>query len=207
MSVLIFIVFVVLLRPVLVLLHELGHAVKPLLYGHDGVTINIGSPKSDKKSYSLKVGKVDFLYTGLMSFKSTGYCQFKYLSLFPKLLTVLAGPVASLVAATFFYWIARAEYFSGPIVSGLLVITLFAFFDFIWNLRVIITPKAGSGQISGYSDGAQIYYLWSDWSTNLTIDHIYRCYESGDIATAERDLMILVNREIRFNYTFDNLIQ
>lgn len=150
-----------LVRPVTVLLHELGHAIPALLFTREKVTLYIGSHGDPRKSFKLNIGLLEIYFRYNPFAWRLGLCipSAKSISINRQVVYVLTGPLTSFLLATvacyFSFW-----YDSHGFLKLLLILFLASsVFDLLISLIPRSTPiKLYDGTIT-YNDGYNLMML------------------------------------------------
>lgn len=157
-SVLWLITMLFVLRPVVTLFHELGHAIPLLFMTNDKVVIYIGSYGEAKNSLKLNLGKleINFKYN-LFKFHG-GLCISNTTELTKNqtLFYIASGPFASLIVSLFSCFMAYT--FDLPDFLSILcyVFAIYSFFDLFINTIPSKTPiKLEDGTLT-FNDGENI---------------------------------------------------
>ena len=143
----------VLVMPLAVLLHELGHATPQLMTGHSA-EIRLGSGSNTKE---LRVGKLKLLITPLSM--NVGFASIeRNVSKNLQAVSLLMGPVVSLILCIGLYFLSRYElpYLAEYLVNfGL----YFSLFQFLFTSIPIYYPSYFGAYEGMPSDGRQVLEL------------------------------------------------
>ncbi|MDW1578222.1 hypothetical protein R7M92_20870 [Vibrio sp. Vb2880] len=143
----------VLVMPLVVLLHELGHAAPQLMTGHS-VEIRLGSGSNAKE---FRVGKLKLLITPLSM--NVGFASIKRdVSKNLQAVSLLMGPVVSLILCIGLYLLSRYEL---PHLAQYLVNfgLYFSLFQFLFTSIPIYYPSYFGAYEGMPSDGRQVLEL------------------------------------------------
>ncbi|MFC3022885.1 site-2 protease family protein [Vibrio zhugei] len=144
----------VLVMPLIVLLHELGHATPQLLTGH-AVEIRLGSGSNAKE---FQVGKLKLLITPLSM--NVGFVSIERdVSKNLQVVSLLMGPVVSLILCIGLYLLRRYEL---PYLAQYLVDfgLYFLLFQFLFTSIPIYYPSYFGAYEGMPSDGRQVLELF-----------------------------------------------
>ena len=149
------ILFYLLLIPLSVLFHELGHGLFMLLFSRDVVRIYLG-PINDTNKELFSFGRIRFhlrlSYIGFARFEGAENIQ---LTSTQKIIISLGGPIASLILACISLLIVLMNNFTGETLSIIRGVAVINFLNFIGAIIPIKYPswyKAYAGRPSdGYS--------------------------------------------------------
>lgn len=149
--------FTVILNPIIVLFHELGHGIIGAMLTKQKTSIYVGMLEFPGEIKTFRIGRIEFnLKNNPFSWQS-GHCSFHYtnLSKFKYMLIVLAGPFSSLliclIASYFFFTTSMnsIKVFTGTIFIGSL-------FQFIIDTIPNKNPISLSDGTTTYNDGQQL---------------------------------------------------
>jgi tetratricopeptide (TPR) repeat protein len=153
--------FVLILRPFIVLLHELGHAIPAIIMTKEIVSIYIGSFGDSKKSFQLKGGLL-VVWISKNPFSWThGYCvsKSKEFSLNKQLIFTLTGPFMSLIISVISSYFILFHDLSGLLKLILLIVLASSLIDFFWSIIPRSKPINRENGKWLYNDGFQIKEL------------------------------------------------
>ncbi len=150
-------VAILLLRPLTILIHELGHGIAALLLTNEKVTIYLGS-YGDPDSYKMEFGRLTFFLKLSLALWGKGACfpHQQNLSINRNLWITFFGPFASLLVggtALYFAVITDLDGFASVFVAVLLVSCIL---DFIFNMMPLSEPIRFHDGTLIYNDGMQI---------------------------------------------------
>lgn len=160
LTVLLWIVLVLLSRSITTFFHEMGHAIPALLFTDGPVTVYVGSYGDISKSVKLNFGRLTLYLKfnvadwniGLCCHKSSGY-------LIPELITILGGPLMSIIISAFLILYMVKNGVSDATASVLGVFIFSAIWDFIVNIFPNKSPLYLHDGSFIYSDGYQLKRL------------------------------------------------
>jgi tetratricopeptide (TPR) repeat protein len=155
-------IFVFFLRALIVILHELGHAIPAMLFTKQKVTVYIGSHGKPEKSFNFKIGLLEMWFNYKKFSWRNGVCIAEgNISVNKHLILILCGPLCSSIVALTLYYCFVPEFESSDsyvyMFSYYIKFFLgFSILDLIVNLvpnsKPIILPD---GSVT-YNDGYQI---------------------------------------------------
>ncbi|MFS0864597.1 hypothetical protein [Fredinandcohnia sp. 179-A 10B2 NHS] len=140
--------------PLIVLIHELGHAIAVLVCSKSFARIFIGDISSSIKE-NFKIGRLSFHF----QWAYFGLCAWdKELKKWQKIVALAGGPIASLLVTCLFAWLMGRTP-EGDLHNMLHVIMIGNLGMFLLSAFPMFYPK-GSGGITGMpSDGLKIWKL------------------------------------------------
>lgn len=146
------------IRPITVVVHELGHAIPALLFGSKLVNIYIGSYGDPSDSLKIKIGRFTAFFKYDLVLWKSGLCTFnnQNLSAFQKLFVLLFGPLTSLIFGTSLVIFA----FSCSENEGLHYTSMVVLASCLYDFYVNMIPNKQPFQLYDgslcYNDGQQI---------------------------------------------------
>ncbi|WP_317935236.1 site-2 protease family protein [Sporosarcina aquimarina] len=146
--------FYIIIIPICILLHEVGHGLGAVITSNGHVQIYLG-PKSERNKENFRVGRLHFHI--LWSYVGFAYWQSE-LSRRQKAASLAGGPFVSLLLTIIFGWLAvvTPENFVQPLFWWT---TIFNFSQVVVTVIPVTYPK-WMGRYSGFqSDGLQLYRL------------------------------------------------
>ena len=165
----------------IIVLHELGHAIPSLIFTKQKVTIYIGS-YNDENSRVFRIGKLFFKIKPRFFYTAAGgACHHQPItSIYKNIIVLLAGPFASAIIS--FIFLRLIFMVDGYGFAKLFVIVFFA--SSILSLAFNLYPRKLPTDNILYSDGHQLlsYLKGKDNLTNLTIGCKY--VDESDYANA-----------------------
>lgn len=128
--------FVLLVYPLLVLLHELGHAVPALLFTRARVAVYLGTYGDHDNSWRLRVGLLEIYLKKWTFFWSKGLCvpSSSDMTTTQQVLMTLGGVTVSLAIAVLGFYGALLFDWHGAVKLFLFLLTIFAVVTLITNL-------------------------------------------------------------------------
>lgn len=175
-----------LVRPVLVFLHELGHAIPALLLSGKPVVIFIGSYGDRSECYHLKTGLLEWWIKKDWSLCRAGLCvpSGKNFTTNGKILYTLMGPMISLIAG--FALVAGAFLGAFPIWVRifLFLLSLPAFLDTKESLVPNRRPIAKANDDIIYNDGQTLRNLFKYKRLSAQYDKASDAYDNQQFALA-----------------------
>lgn len=125
--------FIIILVPLSILIHELGHALIPGLFSNKPVKVVLGNiTKLEENKVKFQIGKFHFYFT--LSLQGCCYTDLTTLSKSKKILFLLFGPLASLLVSLISF--SSLGYIGNSFVREVIVYT--ANINFIMFLMTII---------------------------------------------------------------------
>lgn len=149
---------IILMRSVTTLFHELGHALPALVFTQkEQVNVFVGTYGDLSNSMQLKLGRL-VLYLKLNVFNwRIGLCTHAGIrGLIPQIIVILGGPLASLLIASFAFYIITTQEFSEIWVVFIVFFLISAIIDFLVNVDPSHTPIKLYNNSVTYSDGYQL---------------------------------------------------
>lgn len=155
-----------LIRPVITIIHELGHAIPAILFTRKKVTVYIGSNGNPDKSVKLTIGLLEvwFTYNPFSWREGTCIPSEEDISINQQIICVFGGPVASLIIGITAIYLGFLYDVHGFVKLILIVFLGSAVFDLIYNMVSIVTPIKVHGGGFTYNDGNSLRRLLSYWS-------------------------------------------
>ncbi|MDT0539758.1 tetratricopeptide repeat protein [Croceitalea sp. P059] len=154
-------VFVVVLRPISTLIHELGHGIPALLLTKGKVTLYIGSYGDPKDSIKINIGRLEVFFRKNPFHWKIGLCQMhdENISIKNQIFVTLMGPIMSLLLALLVTYNVFFANWNDAYVSVLFFFGISTYFDFFANIIPNKTPiELYNGTII-YNDGQAILDL------------------------------------------------
>ncbi len=149
-----------LVRPITVLLHELGHALSWILVTRKNVTIYLGSYGDPDNSFKLRLGLLNIWFRANPIYWTKGLCApSASTSINKQIFATFAGPLMSFIIALICFYFAFYFDIHGSIKFALAVFLGAAIVDLFENLspkEEPVTPFSGK---EVYNDGYQIRKL------------------------------------------------
>ena len=176
----------ILTRIATTLFHELGHAIPSLLFTEEKVTIFLGSYGNTEKSKHLSLGNRFSIYFKLNPFKWRGGMvkqNSSNLSVSKNLTILFAGPLFSLLIATFSIMIIFSFHLNGFLKLLSIIFLTSALFD-LRNIFPIEEPILLYDGSQGYNDGYQIHRLIRFKRDHKTLVSAYAFYEVNNFNEA-----------------------
>ena len=194
-----FIIFAmyVVISPLTVWFHELGHAIPAMLASGKEVTIYIGSYGNEKNSFNIRWGRMNmWVQPGV---RKRGLCIYpEGLSLKMLIISTLCGPLASLIVGVFTCYLIFSMNAHGLVKVISVVFMVSATVDLFMNLFPRKVKLAFAGGTT-YNDGYIILHLIRYGqmpALKFTID------ENGYIDTDEADEFLAHYSEVKFDADF-----
>ena len=149
-------------RGVVVILHELGHAIPAIILTKQKVSIYIGSYGNPKKSINFRIGLLDvWLSYEMLSWKN-GLCvpSAKNISINRQIIYILTGPICSSIFAAIYLYVAILKDFSGSYLLFAVLFFSISILDLFVNLIPDKKPiELFDGKVT-YNDGYTLIKLF-----------------------------------------------
>jgi Tfp pilus assembly protein PilF len=180
---------------IIILLHELSHAIPALIFSKQDVTIYIGT-YGDKKGIHFSIGKLTIYIRPKFSYlKSGGLCTYKANMNFQKrLIILLSGPVVTAIIASLLFEFVFFSDAHGFIRALILVLFVTALISLMVNLFPNKFPVKNSDRLY-YSDGYNIILLFENRNNFNNITIAWKFYDEQDYANA---LKLLLKTEDKY---------
>lgn len=142
-------------RPVVIVLHEIGHALIATFFARQKVVIFLGSYGNRERSANIRVGWWEIWFTGNPFLWQFGMCtpSFPITHVNYRRAYVLAGPVLPVAVSAILADAAVFFHFGNYITFTILVFFGVAVLDMIYNLIPWPNPVATCDNIPVYTDG------------------------------------------------------
>lgn len=183
--------------PLILLCHELGHAIAALILTKGKVTVYVGAYVKSNMKHHLNIGRLEIWFmTNPFNWRS-GICLFNHagLSINRNILIILSGPFTSLLlAALSFYGLSVLNLDALPFLA-LSIFFMLTIWDFARNLNPIKKMVTSPNGNQYYRDGTRIKTLLSykkypvEFFTALGHEHSKDFNQAADlieIAVADR---------------------
>lgn len=176
------------LRNIVVVLHEIGHAIPTLLLTRRKTTIFLGSygiPETNGARFS--IGKLEVWFTKDFLW-NTGMCTAEAgsVSLRDKAILTLCGPLLPLVVAVAVFFTAERYIYDNVLFALLSLFMLLAFLDALYNLVPHDRPMRLTDGTFIFNDGKQLPQLWYDRKYQSAYREGMRAFETADYALVLR---------------------
>jgi hypothetical protein len=127
--------FTLLVLPLLILLHELGHAVPALLFTNTGVTMYLGSYGESANMWRIQIGPLE-VYLKRSLFWRKGLCMYAgaALSKAQQCVIILGGVMVSVLVAALGFYGALAINLHGSVKLFMFLLFMYATFSVVTNL-------------------------------------------------------------------------
>ncbi|KUJ62970.1 hypothetical protein AR687_06140 [Flavobacteriaceae bacterium CRH] len=188
--------FFILARSIILILHELGHAIPALLFTKQKVTVYIGSYGDPKKSIYFKIGLLEFWFSYEIFSWEGGLCRLSSNapSLNKQIIFVLAGPISSLFFASLYLYISIINEFDDYYVYFGLIFFVLSLFD----LKNLIPDKKTIEMYDGtlaYNDGYTLSKLFRDKKNIKQYNKAVNLYNAKEFETAIPFLDLILKRK------------
>ena len=148
------IILISIARSITTLIHELGHAIPSLLYTAEPVEVYIGNYGKKENTLPLHFGRLSIYFEFNILVWYSGLCKHASIpNTRERIITILMGPLASLLLALFFLWIITSFNFNNAIKALIGVYILSSVLDFLFNIIPRQNPIALEGGGLCYNDG------------------------------------------------------
>lgn len=154
-------VFVVFLRPISTLIHELGHGIPALLLTDGMVTLYLGSYGDPSESFKINMGRLEIFFRRNPFHWKIGLCKMhdEKVSINNQIFVTLMGPVMSLVLAIIVTYCVFFANLNDDFVVLLFFFGISTYFDFFANIIPKKNPiELHDGTVT-YNDGQLILDL------------------------------------------------
>lgn len=131
-----FITLLFVVRPITVMIHELGHGIAALVLTNEGVTLYVGSYGNPDQSIILSVGRLKFFFRYNPFLWTSGLCEYhiKEISFNRLIVITLLGPLTSLILGLLCCYVAIITDVHGSIKIISAVLLVSSVFDFFINM-------------------------------------------------------------------------
>lgn len=149
-------------RGIVVILHELGHAIPAIILTKEKVSIYIGSYGNPKKSVNFRIGLLDvWLSYEMLSWKN-GLCvpSAENISINKQIIYVLTGPICSSIFATLYLYLAFLKDFSDLYLLFAVIFFVISILDLFGNLIPDEKPIELFDKTITYNDGYTLSKLF-----------------------------------------------
>lgn len=155
------IVFVVFLRPISTLIHELGHGIPALLLTNEKVTLYLGSYGNPKNSFRINIGRLELFFRKNPFHWKLGLCKMydERVSICNQILITLMGPLMSLVLAVAITYLVFYSDINEDWKAILFFFGISVYFDFFANIIPRKEPINLHDGTSTFNDGQNILNL------------------------------------------------
>ncbi len=194
-----------LLRPLTVLIHELGHGIPALFLTQKKVSIYLGSYADSKNSLSLDFGRlVFFLNKSNPCFWKHGLCIMHdtEVSINKQIIVIIFGPIMSLILAAIFACIIFYTNQPDDLIFIFFIFMISSIYDFYIN----IVPNSKSitlddGSLT-HNDGQQLKLLFNyrKFYTDYKIAADY--YNNKDFVKASTNFKKIIESGIDYDYVY-----
>ena len=151
----------ILVRGIVVILHELGHAIPAMILTRQKVSIFIGSYGNPKKSINFKIGLLDvWLSYEMLSWKN-GMCipLAEDISINKQIIYLLTGPICSSVFATIFLIFSFSQKLNDVYLLFSVIFFVVSIIDLFGNLIPNSEPIELFDGTKTYNDGYKLVKL------------------------------------------------
>ena len=159
----IFVVTLAFVRVFTTFVHEMGHALAGLILLKGNVDVYIGSYGDPDKGYHFKIGRIKFhfIYDPLSVEKGVFRSEQQDLTYFKDFLITLAGPLASLITAGIYIYLAAFTSLPDMVKIAFYILTGSSFLDFWYNMKPDTTGIILYDENIVYNDGYMLKYRWN----------------------------------------------
>lgn len=155
-------ILLTIVRGIVVILHELGHAIPAIILTKQEVSIYIGSYGNPKKSINFKIGLLDVWLSYEMLSWRNGLCipSAKDISINKQIIYVLFGPICSSIFASIFLYFSFFQELNDTYLLFLVIFFAISVVDLFGNLRPNTKPiELFNGTVT-YNDGYTLSKLF-----------------------------------------------
>ncbi|MGB8194969.1 MAG: hypothetical protein WCF67_23740 [Chitinophagaceae bacterium] len=190
----------VVVRPVTVILHELGHAIPALLLTQKKVSVYIGSHGDTTKSVHFKLGLLEFWFKYNPVLWQYGLCypHAPEISLRRQFIYILTGPLTSTTIAVVACYFSFAYDLHGALKLLLIVFLGSSIFDFFINIVPNNTPYVLANGIVTYNDGYLLSRMLSFRKIDREFSRANKAYAARDFATAAKLVDDLLSKDFHY---------
>ena len=152
---------ILIIRPITVIIHELGYALPAIILTRRKVTIFIGSYGNPKNSFKLNIGLLEawFIYNPLKWQRGLCVPDMEDIALNKMLIYTITGPISSFFIAILSCYVTFTFNLHGSLKLFFSLMLLSSIFDLFSNLSPSSKPvNLYLGKVT-YNDGYQIKYL------------------------------------------------
>jgi hypothetical protein len=160
---LIFAITLAIVRVLTITIHEMGHAIAGLIFLKGNFEIYIGSYGNPEKGLHFKMGRIKFhfIYEPFSIEKGVFRSDHQETTHFKDFLVTLCGPLASLLFAGLFIYLAVFSNVPEMIKMAFYILTGSCFLDFWYNIQPSTTPVKLHDNVLVYNDGYMLKYKWN----------------------------------------------
>lgn len=143
-------------------IHEMGHALVGLLFLKGNFEVYIGSYGDPEKGKHFKIGRLrfHFIYDPFSIEKGVFISEQQETTHLKNFLITLGGPLASLITAFIYIYIAIYSPIPEVVKIAFYILTGSSFVDFWYNIKPSTTPIILHNQKIAYNDGYLLKYSW-----------------------------------------------
>lgn len=212
-AILVVVILFLLCRPIISLVHELGHATVARLLSGKSVTVFVGSYGEVQNSLKLPLGRTSRLYIRWNLLKwSGGLCKLSQpLHGIAGFLMILAGPTMPVALAIGLVWWAFENNANDLLRVWSLFLLILAVPSMLWNLLASSSPVQLADGSHTTNDGNQLRILWQRRRWPAAYTQALLDYHDGHYATAApvlvHHLNLPFNQEDNIRLALSALIQ
>jgi hypothetical protein len=161
--IIIFALTLAVVRVITITVHEMGHAIAGMLFLKGDFDIYVGSYGDPEKGIHFKIGrlKFHFIYDPFSIEKGVFRPEEQATTHLKDFLVTLGGPLASLITAGLFMYLAVFSSFPEMIKMSFYVFTGSSFLDFWYNIQTSTEPIKLHDDVLVYNDGYMLKYRWN----------------------------------------------
>lgn len=192
----------IIVHPITVLLHELGHAIPALIFTRKKVTVYIGSYGETTKSFKFTIGLLE-LWVKRTMFWRTGMCvpSSTDMSLPKKIIFIIGGPIASLTIAGITGFFVFKYDMHGAVKLTIVFFTLCSIFDFVSNIIPDNTFQTLPNGQTTYNDGAKLQQLFGLKNFSKEYQVAAELYDKKEFAKAAP----MFEKFLKSGYSIDDI--
>jgi len=197
-------VFVVFLRPISTLIHELGHGVPALLLTEGKVTLYLGSYGDPQESIKINIGRLEIFFRKNPFHWKIGLCKMhdQKVSINNQIFVTLMGPIMSLVLALVVTYYVFYANLNEDFVVLLFFFGISTYFDFFANIIPKRRPiELHDGTVT-YNDGQLILDLLKYKNLPTEYEEAINLYNNKEFLKAGAILNELIASNHKLDYIY-----
>ncbi len=180
--IIIFALTLVVVRVVTITVHEMGHAIAGMLFLKGDFDIYVGSYGDPEKGIHFKIArlKFHFIYDPFSIEKGVFRPEEQVTTHLKDFLITLGGPLASLIMAGLFIYLAVFSSFPEMIKMSFYIFMGSSFLDFWYNIQISTDPVKLYDDVLVYNDGYMLKYRWNLMFNKQAFDNNVTDYKKLD---------------------------
>ena len=149
---------IAIIRPLIVLVHELGHAIPALLFTDKSVSIFIGSYWNPDKCFCIKIRRINIWIkqNPLSWYKGSCMSTQQVVSTYKNVIYIVSGPILPFVLGVIFCYLTFSFDLHGSLKYFSIIFLSWAVIDLFINLYPTSYPTKLENRKILYSDGFQL---------------------------------------------------